>query len=134
MIAWRRKRLASRGLEPRSARIRNRKSYYGACSLVYLSSASPHEESDMTLQVAFVARDGIVIASDKKAIGGFGSSKVRKILVEPKNSIVCAFSGDDLSASMAQRLIDAPPDTFEDNHAIEVLLNAEIKRAKQIGK
>ena len=70
----------------------------------------------------------------KKAIGGFGSSKVRKILVEPKNSIVCAFSGDDLSAAMAQRLIDAPPDTFEDNHAIEVLLNAEIKRAKQIGK
>lgn len=154
MIAWRKKPQANRGRESRSARIRSAKaqvalsfrrnadsqrllgskSYHGACSLVYLSSASPHEESDMTLQVAFVARDGIVIASDKKAIGGFGSSKVRKILVEPKNCIICAFSGDDLSAAMAQRLIDAPPDIFENNHAIELLLNAEIKRAKQIGK
>ena len=99
-------------------------------------SSPLQEEPIVTLQAAFVGRDGFVIASDTKALGGFlyRSSATNKILA-PKGNIVCAFSGNDLSAAIAQRLVDSAPDEFESEHAIATfLLTKGAEFAKRLGE
>jgi len=103
----------------------------------------------MTLQVAFVARDGLVIASDKKAISsgeGFRaipragtrnirrSSRMQKILVAENGSLICAFSGNDLSAAIAQRLVDSPPDQFDHDTEVRNHLLKSGQFAKELAK
>ncbi len=100
-------------------------------------SSPLQEEPIVTLQAAFVGRDGFVIASDTKALGGFlyRSSATNKILIGAKSNIVCAFSGNDLSAAIAQRLVDSAPDEFESDYAIATfLLTKGDEFAKRLGK
>jgi hypothetical protein len=97
---------------------------------------SPIEEEPMTLQVGLMARDGFVIASDRKASRDFRpvttiranisrtqvrgvASEIRKVLVSRNKNLVCAFSGDDLSKNMADALVASCPKQFSDDQAIE---------------
>jgi hypothetical protein len=71
-------------------------------------------EIAMTLQVGFVAQDGFIIASDRKATRGgkLGDGKATyittdarcKILATGGNQLVCAFSGNDAAKVFASEL------------------------------
>jgi 20S proteasome alpha/beta subunit len=76
------------------------------------------EELNMTMQVAMVSKDGFVIASDTKASAGgdsvkpfskdyrkYRSAETRKIVVSSDNTLVCAFSGNQIVSNVAHRLI-----------------------------
>jgi 20S proteasome alpha/beta subunit len=89
----------------------------------------------MTLQVGLVAKNGFVLASDRKAVRNFRklppvegrtrlntSSKITKILVSTNGKLVCAFSGSDASAAVARRLIDSCPEKFDTDAQVEEYL------------
>jgi hypothetical protein len=105
------------------------------------------DDSDMTLQVALAGRDGFVIASDTKAISGTGasafpgagtrnirrSSSVRKILVAVNGGLVCAFSGDELSMAIAQKLVDSCPGQFNTDAEVREHLQRSAVFAQELG-
>jgi 20S proteasome alpha/beta subunit len=89
----------------------------------------------MTLQVGLVARNGFVLASDRKAVRNFrtlpeaGSSprlttsaKIIKILASENERLVCAFSGTDYSATVAQRMVNSCPAQFDNESQIRKFL------------
>jgi hypothetical protein len=110
-------------------------------------SSPNQEELTMTLQVGFVANDGFVIASDRKATSGFGLRKnagattvnirrgamMRKILAA-ESGIVCAFSGSDLSAAIAQKLVESAPRRFSTEVEIATYLQRSQEFAAMLGK
>jgi hypothetical protein len=107
---------------------------------VHLTSPD-QEQLVMTLQVGFVAHDGFVIASDRKATSGFGLRKnpgastanihraamMRKIVSLDGSSLVCAFSGSDLSAAIAQKLVESAPQRL----TTDVEIGTHLKRSQE---
>lgn len=98
----------------------------------------------MTLQVAFVAADGFVIASDEKSNACEDkllecvvpnlirrANKVHKIVVAEKSPLVCAFSGNDVSAFVAQKLVKSSPDKFTDNAQVTAHLDRAMEFARE---
>ncbi len=89
----------------------------------------------MTLQVGLVACNGFVLASDRKAVRNFRklpeagprprlttSSKIIKILASENGRLVCAFSGTDYSAVVAQHLVNSCPEQFDNESQIRKFL------------
>jgi hypothetical protein len=69
------------------------------------------EDTPMTLQVALVGTDGIVLASDKLRVvydPVRHSSLTSKILVDPKQKIAIACAGYDISETVARRILSNP--------------------------
>lgn len=72
-------------------------------------SCSPEEQIPMTLQVALVGTDGLVIATDKKA--NFADDPIRtssttgKIVWNSETGILCAASGDWLAPHIARDIV-----------------------------
>lgn len=79
----------------------------------------PEDEAPMTLQVALIAKDGFVIASDTKAFAGgesiapfskrhlvLRSAKTRKILISETGNVVVAFSGNQAVQNIAHHLVE----------------------------
>jgi hypothetical protein len=75
------------------------------------------EEELMTLQIGMIACDGVVLASDRRAVGGLigllggprpvtHSSEVRKILLSKDSRLACAFSGSDRAHVAAIRIAE----------------------------
>src|SRR5215469_15574193 len=96
----------------------------------------------MTLQAAFVAKNGFVIASDDKANACEDmfqdyitptmrrANRVHKILVAEDKSLVCAFSGDDVSAYAAQKLIESSHEEFTTDAKVKKHLEKAIGFAR----
>jgi hypothetical protein len=80
----------------------------------------------MTLQVAFVGLDGILIASDTKGASDGPIRRItqaRKILVSGDNAFICAFAGESRSLAVAQELAYDFPPTFHGDQDLWQYLN-----------
>ncbi|MGB9486791.1 MAG: hypothetical protein WCD04_11855, partial [Terriglobia bacterium] len=72
----------------------------------------PDQENDVTLQVALIGTDGIVLASDRRAVDSFHqiqtTSLTTKTIIRPDYKMAVAFSGNlKLSGAVAGKVIDS---------------------------
>lgn len=105
---------------------------------------SIEENELMTLQVGLVAKNGFVLASDRKAVRDFSelpdsraihysvSSQTTKILISENKKLVCAFSGSKPSVLAAQRLIASCPDHFDNDTQVREYLAGAGKESKNV--
>jgi 20S proteasome alpha/beta subunit len=87
------------------------------------------EDTPMTLQVALVGSDGIVLASDKKTVvmnNIMTTGVTSKILVDDSSGIAIAYAGHEISQYIARRIL-REPSVLESkgSHLIEVEKLAE---------
>jgi hypothetical protein len=101
----------------------------------------------MTLQIGFVARDGFLIASDRRTVSGFGlpdnpgvrtpkirTGGTRKIFVSEVSGLVCAFSGSDMSHDIAEKLISSTPSRIQTHSEIRTHLQRSEEFARALGQ
>jgi hypothetical protein len=100
------------------------------------------EIEPMTLQIAMIGKDGIVIASDTKASSAANwrqipsgtqrtitrTFKGPKILISPTNSLVCLFSGSDAAALLAQTMVANAPREFANDREVSDYLTKQTSK------
>ncbi|MFZ0309140.1 MAG: hypothetical protein WAL89_13285 [Candidatus Sulfotelmatobacter sp.] len=94
----------------------------------------------MTFQIALAAKDGFLIASDRKGIAGGcptgtgrtlmrHTSEMRKILISRSGNLVFAFSGSQIAADIAKRLADSADNSVGDVSAYLQSKSAEFHKS-----
>jgi hypothetical protein len=92
----------------------------------------------MTLQVGLVGQDGIVIASDKKAVRDSrilpsvegqrasvrSSGWKNKICLSENGQLICAYSGNDISAYIANKLVENSRESLSNDEQVRKYLSS----------
>jgi hypothetical protein len=93
------------------------------------------EDTPVTLQVALVGTDGIVLASDKKTVyldDVTTTSMTSKILVDDSRTLALAYAGHEISQLVARRVLEKPSALESKGPLIEVEKLAEAIYKEQI--